>query len=132
MAEQQRQERIKKEQERKRAEQKAREAKQAKNNKNNSRQKSAPSKTQPQPHKEQSGIADADRVLSGSFEKNKGRLLFPVRGKFTIVRGFGRQRHPELPNVFTENTGIDIAVAQEGKQGAFSRHGKWCVQSRRL
>lgn len=132
VAEQQRQERIKKEQERKRAEQKAREAKQAKNSKNNSRQKTSQSKTQPKPNKEQSGIADADRVLSGSFEKNKGRLLFPVRGKFTIVRSFGRQRHPELPNVFTENTGIDIAVAQGTKarcifegtvSGVFSQDG---------
>lgn len=56
------------------------------------------------------GNADADRTLSGNFESNKGRLLFPVSGKYTIVRGFGRQKHPELAHVETDNSGIDIEV----------------------
>lgn len=49
--------------------------------------------------------------LSGSFESNKGRLPFPVAGKYKIVRAYGRQQHPELPHVTTENSGIDIEVA---------------------
>lgn len=59
--------------------------------------------------RETSGNA-ASRALSGSFESNKGRLLFPVRGRYTIVRGFGRMRHPELPEVVIDNPGIDISA----------------------
>lgn len=58
--------------------------------------------------------ADADRALSGSFESNKGRLLFPVNGKYKIVRHFGRQRHADLPYVQTDNGGIDIEVPAGG------------------
>lgn len=49
-------------------------------------------------------------ALSGSFAANKGRLLFPVAGKYKIVRRFGRQPHPTLPHVETDNSGIDIEV----------------------
>lgn len=55
--------------------------------------------------------AEADRQLTGSFEANKGRLLFPVAGRYRIVRGFGLQNHPELKHVKTNNSGIDIEVA---------------------
>lgn len=55
--------------------------------------------------------AAADRKLSGSFEANKGRLLFPVAGRYRIVRGYGLQNHPELKHVKTNNNGIDIEVA---------------------
>lgn len=57
-------------------------------------------------------MTEAERTLSGSFESNKGNLLFPVTGKYTIVKPFGRQRHPELKYVETDNGGIDIEVAQ--------------------
>lgn len=53
-------------------------------------------------------VAAADRALTGSFESNQGKLLFPVAGKYRIVRGFGRQKHPQLAHVETENSGIDI------------------------
>lgn len=49
--------------------------------------------------------------ISGSFESNKGRLPFPVAGKYKIVRAYGRQQHPDLPHVTTENSGIDIEVS---------------------
>lgn len=52
----------------------------------------------------------ADRALTGSFESNKGRLLFPVSGSYRIVRPFGRHKHPDLEHVETENSGIDIEV----------------------
>lgn len=58
--------------------------------------------------------ADSDRAMTGSFESNKGRLLFPVNGKYKIVRRFGRQRHADLPYVQTDNGGIDIEVASGG------------------
>lgn len=51
-----------------------------------------------------------ERTLSGSFESNKGNLLFPVPGKYRIVKPFGRQKHPELKYVETDNGGIDIEV----------------------
>jgi septal ring factor EnvC (AmiA/AmiB activator) len=55
-------------------------------------------------------MAEEDRKLSGSFEANKGNLLFPVSGQYKIVRTFGRQQHPDLPYVTTDNAGIDIEV----------------------
>ena len=55
-------------------------------------------------------MADEDRKLSGSFEANKGRLLFPVSGQYKIVKQFGRQQHPDLPYVTTDSAGIDIEV----------------------
>ena len=33
--------------------------------------------------------ADPDRVLSGSFASNKGRLPMPITGAYQVVRGFG-------------------------------------------
>ncbi len=54
--------------------------------------------------------AEAVAKLTGSFESNKGKLPFPVSGKYKIVRGFGRQHHPDLPYVEIDNSGIDIEV----------------------
>lgn len=58
----------------------------------------------------QQGTAEADRKLSGSFVSNKGKLLFPVSGKYTIVGNFGRTAHRDISNVQVNNSGIDIAV----------------------
>lgn len=58
--------------------------------------------------------AAADRALTGSFESNKGQLLFPVSGKYRVVRGFGRQKHPELEHVETDNSGIDVEAVGGG------------------
>ncbi len=52
--------------------------------------------------------ADAKRKLTGSFEKNKGRLLFPVAGSYNVVGTFGRSRHANLAKVEIENSGVDI------------------------
>lgn len=67
----------------------------------------------PQPESDFVSV-DSDRAMTGSFESNKGRLLFPVNGKYKIVRRFGRQRHADLPYVQTDNGGIDIEVASGG------------------
>lgn len=56
-------------------------------------------------------VAEADRQMNGSFESNKGRLLFPVKGRYTIVKKFGRNKHPQLEHVETINNGIDIGVS---------------------
>lgn len=50
--------------------------------------------------------------LTGSFTSNKGRLLFPVSGRYKIVRRFGRQPHPTQKHVMTDNSGIDIEVSR--------------------
>ncbi len=60
---------------------------------------------------QQPEIADNDRRLTGSFKDNKGQLLFPVNGSYRIVRGFGKQKHPDMPHVITENNGIDIETS---------------------
>ncbi len=52
------------------------------------------------------------RVLTGTFEDNKGKMPYPVNGDFTIVKRFGRQKHPRLPKVETNNPGIDIETTR--------------------
>jgi septal ring factor EnvC (AmiA/AmiB activator) len=47
-------------------------------------------------------------ALSKSFEGNKGKLPWPV-DKGSITEGFGRNAHPTLDNVFTNNNGVDIS-----------------------
>ncbi len=53
-------------------------------------------------------------ALSKSFEGNKGKLPWPV-DKGSITEGFGRNVHPTLDNVYTNNNGIDI-TAPKGYQ----------------
>lgn len=48
-------------------------------------------------------------ALSTSFEKNKGKLPWPAE-KGVLIKGFGRQSHPLVKNIETENDGIDIQV----------------------
>lgn len=49
-----------------------------------------------------------ERQLSGSFASNKGRLPYPVTGRYTVVATFGEQQHQDLKYVRTNNSGIDI------------------------
>ncbi len=50
----------------------------------------------------------AELPVGNNFESYKGRLPFPVSGRYTIVKRFGRQKHPTLPHVETTNSGIDM------------------------
>ena len=50
-------------------------------------------------------------MSGGDFGSYKGRLPFPITGKYTIVKRFGRQKHPTLPHVEITNSGIDMATA---------------------
>ena len=52
------------------------------------------------------------KKLSGSFAQNKGRLMFPVAGRYVITSNFGTNDHPELSKVKIDNLGIDIEVAK--------------------
>lgn len=47
-------------------------------------------------------------ALSKSFEGNKGKLPWPV-DKGSLTEGFGKNAHPTLDNVFTNNNGVDIS-----------------------
>ena len=61
--------------------------------------------------------SDDYAALTGSFESNKGKLPYPIGGSCRVVRAFGKQRHPELRHVMTDNGGIDL----EAPHGAVAR-----------
>ena len=62
-------------------------------------------------------VDDSDRKLSGTFERNKGRLPIPVTGPYVIVGHYGQYQVEGLRNVRLDNKGIDI----KAKQGAMAR-----------
>ena len=60
----------------------------------------------------------ADRELSGGFEKNKGKLPFPISGRYRIVSHFGLQKHPDFKYLDKNNLGIDIETVPGTKARA--------------
>lgn len=46
-----------------------------------------------------------------NFESNKGRLPAPISSG-TIIEHFGRNAHPTLPDVYTNNNGVDYACSK--------------------
>lgn len=105
--------------EQRKAEEAARKKNSTAGGKGNGKGKSQPSVASPKKGTGgQQGTAEADRKLSGSFASNKGKLLFPVAGKYSIVGTFGRSRHSELDHVQVDNSGIDISVAPSTKARA--------------
>jgi len=55
--------------------------------------------------------------LSKSFEKNKGKLPWPVL-KGVVFSSFGEHAHPVLKGIKTRNDGIDIVTNKGGKARA--------------
>ena len=55
----------------------------------------------------------ADIALGKNFVVNKGRLPWPVSGG-SITERYGRNAHPTLDGVFTNNNGIDITCLKGG------------------
>lgn len=55
-----------------------------------------------------------DRKLSGSFERNRGRLPMPLAGQCRIVSHYGQYNVPGLRNVRLDNKGVNI----QGQPGA--------------
>lgn len=53
-------------------------------------------------------------VVGKSFESNRGKLPWPV-AKGSITEHFGRNAHPTLDNVFTNNNGIDIGTPKNAQ-----------------
>ena len=61
--------------------------------------------------------SETNTVLTGTFEKNKNKLPWPVGAGF-VSQKFGRQNHPALKNVVIENEGIYIQTKQNEKAKA--------------
>jgi septal ring factor EnvC (AmiA/AmiB activator) len=53
-------------------------------------------------------MTETELHLSKDFAGNKGRLPYPLTGKFTIISTFGEHQHRELSYVRTNNDGIDL------------------------
>jgi septal ring factor EnvC (AmiA/AmiB activator) len=53
-------------------------------------------------------------ALSKNFESNRGRLPWPVL-KGSITEGYGKNPHPTIPNVYTNNNGIDIGAPRNAQ-----------------
>ncbi len=53
-------------------------------------------------------MTKAEKQLSDNFASNRGKLPFPMNGRYTIVGTFGEQQHQELKYVRTNSSGIDI------------------------
>lgn len=72
--------------------------------------------TQPQnrdPAMENVPTVPQEQVRVGNtFASSRGLLPSPVDGRYTVVKKFGRQPHPNFPNLQIENSGIDIETAK--------------------
>ncbi|WP_165779193.1 murein hydrolase activator EnvC family protein [Brumimicrobium salinarum] len=72
--------------------------------------KAANTPTVEEAKKEESFSLTAESTLIGeSFAANKGKLPWPVE-KGTITQNYGKNKHPSLPNVYTQNNGVDIST----------------------
>jgi septal ring factor EnvC (AmiA/AmiB activator) len=101
-------EKARKEKERK--EKKAEEAKNAKKTGS-----SGSSSTPKEVEKKTVTISETKELaLNKGFENNKGRLLWPVASG-SITEGYGKHAHPTLPNVTTNNNGIDISAPKSAQ-----------------
>lgn len=47
-------------------------------------------------------------VVGSTFAEQRGRLNWPAQGK--VIKGFGKQPHPDVPSVTIYNGGVDLAV----------------------
>lgn len=60
------------------------------------------------------------KELNADFEKNKGKLPWPVE-KGVITSRFGKQPHPVLKGIVIENNGIDITTEKNAQVRALFR-----------
>ena len=66
---------------------------------------------------EASTLSSVDRMLSGGFEANRGRLPMPISGTYRVVSHFGQYNVQGLTGVTLDNKGINI----QGKPGCVAR-----------
>jgi len=57
------------------------------------------------------------KILAANFTSNKGKLIWPVQ-KGVVTQSFGSHRHPQFPNVTTNNNGVDITTEDNAKARA--------------
>ena len=57
------------------------------------------------------------KLLAADFTKNKGKLPWPVKNGL-VVKRFGNTRHPQLPNVTTYCSGVEITTEKNAKARA--------------
>lgn len=53
-------------------------------------------------------------VLSNSFEENRNKFVWPVSSGF-VSQKFGRQNHPVLKGIVTQNNGVNIQTTENEK-----------------
>jgi len=63
----------------------------------------------PKTPEEKFGLTAEAKIIGVDFLTNKGRLPWPVE-KGTITEGYGKNAHPTVANVYTNNYGIDIST----------------------
>jgi len=107
--ERERERKKREEEERKRKEELAKQ-----NNQNNQNPGTKPADTKPSDVKPASkpdefGLTPEAKLAGNNFAANKGRLPYPV-SVGSIVERFGRNAHPTIANVYTDNNGIDIST----------------------
>lgn len=117
------QERLRREKaERERAERERRRQEQAARDKQSGCTK--PSSKQPsaeKPSKRSDGDVRQAAPITASasvsqFARMKGRLPFPVAGKYRVISAFGRHPHPDFPNIEVQNSGIDIEMLSSNRR----------------
>ena len=59
---------------------------------------------------EEFSLTAEDKALAASFTNNKGKLPWLVE-KGMVTKSFGTHRHPQFPNVTTNNSGVEIATS---------------------
>jgi murein hydrolase activator len=57
--------------------------------------------------------ASATTALSNSFEENRNKFPWPVKG--FVSMGFGRQKHPLLKGIYVDNNGVNIQTTEDEK-----------------
>ena len=75
------------------------------------RPKASGRKTKPS-RRPEAPITKQERKLSDDFAANRGRLPFPLNGRYKVVESFGSHRHKRWAYVRTSNNGIDIRTTK--------------------
>ena len=57
------------------------------------------------------------KLLAANFTSNKGKLIWPVQ-RGIVSQSFGSHRHPQFPNVTTNNNGVDITTEANARARA--------------